>query len=87
MKNLKLLRKQVLILLIFAILISIACIIHGVFFDLDFEQIKRLTILGLIFTLIVIFPSLLFLEWVFDLNNKEKFKEIENRLKRLEKKS
>ena len=85
MKSLRPLRKQILILLIFAILVSIACIIHGIFFDLEFEQIKRLTILGLIFTVIVVFPALLFLEWVFDLNNKRKFEEIEKKLKKLEK--
>jgi len=86
MKSLKILRVQILILLIFALLVSIACIIHGVFFDLEFEQIKRLTIQGLVFTLIVIFPALIFLEWVFDLNNKRKFEEVEKRLARLEKK-
>ena len=86
MKNLKLLRVQILVLLVFALLVSIASIIHGVFFDLEFEQIKRLTFQGLIFTLIVIFPSLIFLEWVFDLNNKRKFEEIEKRMERLEKK-
>ena len=86
MKSLKILRIQILILLAFGLLVSIACIIHGVFFDLDFEQIKRLTIQGLIFTLIVIFPALIFLEWVFDLNNKKKFEEIEKRLRRLERK-
>ena len=85
MKNLKLLRVQILVLLVFALLVSIASIIHGVFFDLEFEQIKRLTILGLIFTVIVVFPALLFLEWVFDLNNKRKFEEIEKKLKKLEK--
>ncbi len=80
------LRRQILILFLFAILVSIAAIIHGIFFDLEIEQIKRLTIGGLIFTLFVIFPGLLFLEWVFDLNNKKKFEELENRLGKLEKK-
>ena len=86
MKSIKLLKIQILVLLVFALLVSIASIIHGVFFDLEFEQIKRLTFQGLIFTLIVIFPSLIFLEWVFDLNNKRKFEEIEKRMERLEKK-
>ena len=86
MKRLKLLRVQILILLAFAILVSFACIIHGVFFDLNFEEMKRLTIQGLGFTLIVIFPALLFLEWVFDLNNKKKFEDMEKRLERLERK-
>ena len=72
MKKLKILGKQVLILFIFSILVSIAAIINGIFFDLNFEEIRRSTITGLIFTLIVVFPGMLFLEWVFDINNKKK---------------
>ena len=85
MKSLPLLKKQVLILFILAILISIAGIIHGIFMDLDFMQVKRLTIEGLILTLFVIFPAILFLEWIFDVNNRKKFDEVEKRLKKLEK--
>lgn len=85
MKGLTIVKKQILILLIFSILISIAAIIHGVFLDLDFNQIKRLTFEGLILTIFVIFPAILFLEWVFDINNRKKFKEIEKRLRRLKK--
>lgn len=85
MKGLTIVKKQILILLIFSILISIAAIIHGVFLDLDFNQIKRLTFEGLILTIVVIFPAILFLEWVFDINNRKKFKEIEKRLRRLKK--
>jgi len=82
MKSLPFLKKQILILFVFAILISIASIIHGIFFDLDFSQIKRLTFEGFILTLFVVFPAILFLEWVFDLNNKKKFEEIEKKLKK-----
>ena len=82
MKSLPFLKKQVLILFVFSVLISIASIIHGIFMDLDFSQIKRLTIEGLIFTLFIIFPAILFLEWIFDLNNKKKFDDIERKLKR-----
>jgi len=85
-KHLKILTKQVLILLIFAILVSIASIVHGIFFDLDFEQIKRLTIEGWIFTFIIIFPVLIFLEWVFDINNRKKFDELERKVERLNEK-
>ncbi len=82
MKSLPFLKKQVLILFVFSVLISIASIIHGIFMDLDFSQIKRLTIEGLILTLFIIFPAILFLEWIFDLNNKKKFDDIERKLKR-----
>jgi hypothetical protein len=86
MKGLPLLKKQVLITLIFAVLVSIASIIHGIFFDLKWTEIERLTLKGFIFTLIVIFPTLLILERIFDLNNEKKFEEIEKRIKKLEKK-
>jgi len=82
MDSLPLLKKQVLVLFIFAVLVSIAAIIHGIFMDLDFLQIKRLTIEGLILTIFVVFPAILFLEWVFDVNNKKKFDQIEKRLKK-----
>ena len=85
MDSLPLLKKQVLILFIFAILMAIAAMIHGIFMDLDFMQVKRLTIEGLILTLFVIFPAILFLEWVFDINNRKKFDKVEKRLKKLEK--
>jgi len=53
--------------------------------DLEFSQIKRLTLEGLILTLIVVFPVILFLEWVFDINNKKKFDEIDKKIKKLKK--
>ncbi len=82
MESIPLLKKQIFILFVFSILISIAAIIHGIFIDLDFSQIKRLTIEGLIITLLIIFPAILFLEWIFDINNKKRFDEIERRLKK-----
>ncbi len=62
MISLPLIKKQVLILLVFSVLFSAGMIIHGVYMDLDFSQIKRLTIEGLILTLFIIFPAVLFLE-------------------------
>jgi hypothetical protein len=86
MESLPLLKKQILILLIFSILITIAVIIHGVFFDLAWSEIGRLTLEGFILTLVILFPGILFLEWVFDINNKKKFDELEKRIMNLEKK-
>ena len=82
MKSPLFIKKQILILFVFSILISIASIIHGIFMDLNFSQIKRLTFEGFILTLFIVFPAILFLEWVFDINNKKKFEEIEKKLKR-----
>lgn len=84
-KSFKIPKKQLLILLVFSILTSAAMIVHGIFFDLEFEQIKRLTILGLIFTFVIIFPVILFLEWVFDINNKKEHDKLEKRVEKLEK--
>jgi hypothetical protein len=82
MMRLHFIKKQVLILFVFSVLISAAAIIHGVFFDLEFTEIKRLTLEGLILTVLVIFPAILFLEWVFDMNNRKKFDELERKLKK-----
>lgn len=84
-KSISLVKKQVLILLVFSLLVSIAGIIHGIFFDLAWEQIKRLTFGGLIFTFVVVFPGVLFLEWVFDINNKKEIERLERRIRELEK--
>ncbi|MCK9567986.1 hypothetical protein M0R72_03460 [Candidatus Pacearchaeota archaeon] len=73
-------KKQILILFVFSVLVSAASIIHGVFFDLDFSQIQRLTLEGFVLTLVIIFPAILFLEWVFDLNNEERFDSLERKI-------
>ncbi len=74
-------KKQILILFVFSVLMSIAIIIHGIYFDLDFSQIKRLTIEGLIMTFLVVFPAILFLEWIFDINNKKRLDNLEKKIK------
>ncbi len=85
MKKLTIIKKQAFILFVLSIAVSIFLIVHGIFFDLDFSQIKRLTIEGFILTFFVVFPLIVFLEWIFDLNNKKKFKEIEKRISKIEK--
>ena len=86
MKSIKLIKKQIIILFIFSILASITAIVHGIFFDLEFSAIKRLTIEGLILTLIIIFPAILFLEYIFDINDKQEIDSINRRLTKLERK-
>ena len=82
----KIVTKQILILFVFSILISIAMIIHGIFFDLDFSQIKRLTIEGIVLTFIIVFPAILFLEWIFDLNNRQELNKVNKKINKLKKK-
>lgn len=71
---------------IFSVFASVGLIIHGVFFDLDFSQIKRLSLEGFILTFLIVFPALLLLEWIFDLGNHAEFQQIEKRVTKLEKK-
>ncbi len=84
-ESLPLLKKQVFLLLVFSLLSSITAIIHGVFMDMDFQQIKRLTLEGLILTFLVLFPGTLILEWIFDINNEERLDELERKIEELEK--
>ena len=84
-KNMSVRKRQILMLFVVAILGAIGGIIHGIFFDLDFSQIKRLSFLGIIFTSVIIFPAILFFEWIFDWDNNEKMKVLEERIGRLEK--
>ncbi|MBT6690365.1 hypothetical protein HN903_02825 [archaeon] len=84
-KSIGLMRKQILILLVFSVLVSVGAIIHGIFFDLAFEEVRRLTLSGLIFTLVIVFPGVLFIEWVFDINNKVEIEKLKRRIIKLEK--
>jgi len=86
MKRLKSVRRKILATFVFSILASVGAIIHGIFLDLDFNQIQRLSIEGFFVTFLVVFPSLLLLEWIFDLENHEEFKIVEKRISKLEKK-
>lgn len=72
--------------LLFSLLSACGLIIHGMFFDVDFTQLKRLTLEGFILTFIIVFPTMLLLEWIFDLENRAEFKMLENKIKKLEQK-
>jgi heme/copper-type cytochrome/quinol oxidase subunit 4 len=86
MKRLKSIKRKIIATLVFSILASIGAIIHGIFLDLDFSQIQRLSLDGFLVTFLVVFPSLLLLEWIFDLENHEEFKILEKRISNIEKK-
>lgn len=77
-------KKQSLIFFVLSIVGAVAGIAHGVFFDLDFSQIKRLSLLGIVFTTVIVFPSLLFVEWIFDWNNRSEMEELRERIEKLE---
>jgi amino acid transporter len=87
MNKKKAFKRKLITTLIFSLIASIGLIIHGVFFDLDFSQIERLSIGGFILTFIMVFGALLIMEKIFDLENHEEFKELEQRVSKLEMKN
>ncbi len=86
MNTKKEIKRKLVATFVFSLVVSIGLIIHGVFFDLDFSQIERLTIGGFVFTFILVFGALLIMEKIFDLENHVEFKELEQRVSRMEKK-
>jgi amino acid transporter len=86
MKKSQAIKRKLFATFLFSLISAIGLIIHGVFFDLDFSQIERLTIGGFFTTFILIFSTLMILEKIFDLENHEEFKKLEERVKKLEKK-
>ena len=86
MKRLHSIKRKLVATLVFSLFASLVGIIHGIFFDADFSQLQRLSLEGFILTFLIVFPGLLLLEWIFDLENKEEFKVLESRVTKLEKK-
>ena len=78
-------KKKLFATFVFSLVTAALLIIHGVFFDLDFEQIKRLTFEGFIFTFILVFIGLIVLEKIFTLEEDEEIIGIKRRLNKLEK--
>ena len=79
-------KRKLLSTLFFSLVSAALIIIHGVFFDLDFQQIKRLTLEGFIFTFILVFIALVVLEKIFTLEGDEEILGLKKRLNKLEKK-
>ncbi len=77
-------QKKVFATITFSIIASILSIIHGLFFDLDFSQIKRLTIEGFFFTFILVFSALIILEKIFNLEEDAEIVNIKKRISKLE---
>ncbi|MEA2088915.1 MAG: hypothetical protein U9O55_03700 [Patescibacteria group bacterium] len=86
MKNLKFNKKQFIILLLFCFFGSVLAITHGIFFDLNIAQIKRLTFIGVALTMFIAFLFLLFLEWIFDLDNEIKIEKLSKEIEDIKKK-
>ena len=77
-------KKQMLYFLIISVFGSVAGIAHGVFFDLEWSQIQRLSLYGIIFTTVIIFPALIIFEYVFDIDNHAEITGLKRRIEKLE---
>jgi len=71
---------------VFSIVASVLMIVHGLFFDLDFSQIKRLSFEGFLFTFVLVFVGLVILEKIFTIEEDVEIFKIKKRLLKLEKK-
>ncbi len=85
MKKLKSIRRKFIATILFSLIASLFSIVHGIFLDADITQLKRLSLEGFLLTFTIIFPTLLLLEWLFNLEDHEEFKIIEKRITKLEK--
>jgi amino acid transporter len=79
-------RRKIIATILFSLVSAIVLIIHGIFFDLDFSQISRLSIEGFLVTFVLVFVGLLILEWIFDIEEHDEIVGIKKRIRKLEKK-
>ena len=70
---------------LFSLATAVLAIIHGVFFDLKIEEIKRLTFEGFVVTFVLVFIGLVILEKIFTLEEDAEILTIKKRLGKLEK--
>ncbi len=60
-------RRKLIATIVFSAVVSVLLIIHGIFLDLDFSQIRRLSVGGYLFTFVLVFVGLIILEWIFNI--------------------
>ena len=71
---------------VFSVIASLMAIAHGIFFDMDFSQIKRLSLEGFIFTFVLVFVGLIILEKIFNIEEDAEILSLKKRVGKLEKK-
>ena len=77
-------RKKIFATIIFSVVASVMMIIHGLFFDLDFSQIRRLSIEGFLFTFVLVFVGLIILERIFNIEEDAEIVALKKRLRKIE---
>jgi len=78
-------RKKIVSTVIFSAVVSVLMIIHGMFFDLDFSQIRRLSVEGFLFTFVLVFVGLIILEKIFNIEEDAEIVGLKKRVGKLEK--
>ncbi|HKZ33812.1 MAG TPA: hypothetical protein VJ142_01065 [Candidatus Nanoarchaeia archaeon] len=78
-------KQKLLATVVFSVIAAVLLIIHGVFFNLDFEQIRRLSLEGFAFTFVLVFIGLIVLERIFTLEEDAEILSLKKRLSKLEK--
>ena len=79
-------RKKLVATFVFSVVVTVMMIIHGLFFDLDFSQIRRLSIEGFLFTFVLVFVGLIILERIFNLEDDAEIVSLKKRVRKVEKK-
>ncbi len=77
--------KKIFATIIFSVVASALMIVHGLFFDLDVSQIKRLSIEGFLFTFVLVFVGLVILEKIFNIEEDSEIVGIKKRIGKIEK--
>ena len=67
---------------IFSVVVSLMMIAHGIFFDLEFSQIKRISFEGFVFTFVLVFIGLIILEKIFNIEEDAEIIAIKKRLRK-----
>ena len=78
-------KQKLLATVVFSVIAAVLLIIHGVFFNLDFEQIRRLSLEGFAFTFVLVVIGLIVLERIFTLEEDAEILSLKKRLSKLEK--
>lgn len=77
-------RKKVVATFVFSAVASVMMIVHGLFFDLDFSEIRRLSVEGFLFTFVLVFVGLVILEKIFNIEEDEEIVALKKRLRKVE---
>jgi len=79
-------RKKLVATVIFSVVATVLMIVHGLFFDLDFSQIRRLSVEGFLFTFVLVFVGLIILEKIFNIEEDAEIVALKKRVGKLERK-